>query len=62
MARSLNSATVKPLRDNWRLFTLALTRLESAYISGDSSPGRSSSSFMPWKKALKPSRPIRSMK
>ena len=62
MACSRNSSTVNPLRDSWWLLTLALTRLESAYISGDSRPSRSSSSFSPRKMSLKPSRPIRSMK
>ncbi len=41
---------------------VALTRLESTYIFGDSNPTRSSSSFKPSKTALKPSLPIRSMK
>ena len=49
MACSRNSSTVNPLRDNRWLLTLALTRLESAYISGNSRPSRSSSSLRPWK-------------
>ena len=51
-----------PLGDRSWLFTLALTRLESTYISGDNNPMRSSAPFSPSKTAPKPSRPIRSMK
>ena len=47
MACSRNSSTVNLLRDNLWLLTLALTKLESAYIFGDSSPSRGSSSFSP---------------
>ena len=45
MDSSLTSSTVMPLRDRSWLLTLAVTRLPSAYISGDNMPIRSSSSF-----------------
>ena len=62
MACSLNSATDIPLGSNPYPLTLALTRLESTYISGNNIPSRSNSSFRPSNMAAKPSRPIRSMK
>ena len=62
VASSWNSATVIPLGTRPKLLALALTRLASAYISGESSPNRSSSWFRPSKIAANPSRPTRSMK
>ena len=45
MDSSWNSATVIPLGTISKLLALALTRLASAYISGDGSPKRSNSWF-----------------
>ena len=47
MNPSLDSATVNPLQDRRWLWTLALTKLQSACISRDDRPSRSSSSNRP---------------